>query len=132
MTDTTALPTEGDLLRTELAALGLHAFLSGDRGVTYLITAVDPATPDDETAAYGVQHVLMYAGEQADRPATEHREPWSAHLQGADGDYVATIFDGSPTPLDAADDAALCAREVTAWLRNYLGAAHPERFCTSN
>ncbi|HET6354680.1 hypothetical protein [Streptomyces sp.] len=126
--------TEGDLLRAELAALGRHAFLGGDRGVTYLIMAVDPAAPDDETAAYGVPHILMYAGEQADRPAFDHHEPWSAHLHGSDGDYVATIFDGSPTPLDAAADAALCARVVIAWLRNYLGnfPPRPKRFCTSN
>ncbi|WP_331718468.1 hypothetical protein [Streptomyces sp. NBC_00624] len=134
MKRTAALPTEGDLLRTELAALGRHAFLGGDRGITYLIMAVDPAAPDDESAAYNVPHVLMYAGEQADRPATEHREPWSAHLHGAEGDYVATIFDGSRAPLDAAVDAALCAREVTAWLARYLGDVppHPERFRTSH
>lgn len=131
MTHTPA--TEGDLLRAELAALGRHAFLGGDRGVTYLIMAVGPVASDDESAAYGVPHILMYAGEQADRPATEHREPWSAHLHGAAGEYVA-IFDGSPTPLDAAADAALCARHVTAWLRGYLGhfPPRPKRFCTSN
>lgn len=32
MKRTGALPTEGDLLRVELAALGRHAFLGGDRG----------------------------------------------------------------------------------------------------
>ncbi|WNO62320.1 hypothetical protein RPQ02_40730 [Streptomyces sp. AM2-3-1] len=73
-----------------------------------------------------VPHVLMYAGEQADRPVAEHREPWSAHLHGSEGDYVATIFDGSRAPLDAAD-AALCAREVTAWLARYLGGFPPHR-----
>ncbi|MDQ0847771.1 hypothetical protein [Streptomyces sp. V1I6] len=126
--------TEGDLLRAELAALGRHAFLGGEGGMSYLIMAVEPTTQGDETAAYGVPHILMYAGEQADRPATAHREPWSAHLHGATGDYVATIFDGSPTPLDAAADAALCARHVTAWLQSYLGhfPTPPKRFCTSN
>ncbi|MEV6680710.1 hypothetical protein AB0N09_28170 [Streptomyces erythrochromogenes] len=118
-------PTEGDLLRAELAALGHPAFPGGDRGASYLITAVEPTDPDDEDAPYGVPHVLMYAGERADRPATEHHERWSAHLHGADGEYVATIFDGSTTPLDAAADAALCARAVTTWLRDYLGAAPP-------
>ncbi|MET7563778.1 hypothetical protein ABZS95_26790 [Streptomyces sp. NPDC005479] len=131
MTHTTEQPTEGDLLRAELAALGRHAFLGGDGGVTYLITAVDPAAPADESAACNVPHVLMYAGEQADRPAAEHREPWSAHLHGAEGDYVATIFDGSRAPLDAAADAVLCAREVTAWLAHYLGNVPPHPACTS-
>ncbi|WP_327421774.1 hypothetical protein OG763_14640 [Streptomyces sp. NBC_01230] len=63
----------------------------------------------------------MYAGEQADRPAAEHRDPWSAHLHGAYGDYVATVFDGSPAPLDAAADAELCATKVLAWLGKHLG-----------
>ncbi|MEU4360036.1 hypothetical protein [Streptomyces virginiae] len=72
-----------------------------------------------------VPYLLIYAGERADRPATKHDERWSAHLHGADGEYVATTLDGSPTPLDATADAALCARAVTAWLHDYLGAAPP-------
>lgn len=67
----------------------------------------------------------MYAGEQADRPAAKHREPWSAHLHDAHGDYVDTVFDGSPAPLDAAADAELCATKVLAWLGEHLGDAAP-------
>ncbi|MDX3537869.1 hypothetical protein PV721_26630 [Streptomyces sp. MB09-01] len=61
-------PTEGDLLRAELAARGRHAFPGTEGGMTFLIMAADPGAPDDEDAAYGVLHVLMYAGERADRP----------------------------------------------------------------
>ncbi|MFG2298415.1 hypothetical protein [Streptomyces sp. NPDC048603] len=126
-------PTEGDLLRAELAALGRHAFPGEEGGVTFLIMAADPDAPDDEGSVYGVLHVLMYAGERADRPAADHRESWSAHLHDADGTYLATLVGSSPTPLDAAADAARCAREVTERLgRRRRGNFPPvaRRFCT--
>ncbi|MDH6544146.1 hypothetical protein [Streptomyces sp. SPB4] len=126
-------PTEGDLLRDELAVLGRHAFPGEEGGMTFLIMAADPGAPDDEDAAYGVLHILMYAGERADRPAADHREPWSAHLHAADGTYLTTLVDGSPKPLDAAADAARCAREVTERLsRPHRGNFPPvaRRFCT--
>ncbi|MCX5078742.1 hypothetical protein OHA84_38060 (plasmid) [Streptomyces sp. NBC_00513] len=123
-------PTEGDLLLAELAARGRHAFPGGEGGVSFLIMAIDPGAPDDEDAAYGVPHVLMYAGEQADRPASQHSEPWSAHLHAADGTYLDTLVDGSPEPLDAAADAARCAHEVTAQLRRSNIPPTARRFCT--
>ncbi|WP_331735396.1 hypothetical protein OG590_40375 (plasmid) [Streptomyces goshikiensis] len=126
-------PTEGDLLRDELAVLGRHAFPGEEGGMTFLIMAADPGAPDDEDAAYGVLHVLMYAGERADRPAADHREPWSAHLHAADGTYLTTLVDGSPKPLDAAADAAWCAREVTQRLSWHCRENFPpvaRRFCT--
>ncbi|MBT2453291.1 hypothetical protein [Streptomyces sp. ISL-86] len=116
-----AKPTEGDVLIAELAKLGRRAYLGGEGGVSYLIMAVDPDAPDDPTFPYGHPHVLMYAGEQADRRASQHREPWSAHLHGADGDYVATIGANFSGRLDAAADAARCAREVDQWLRAFHG-----------
>ncbi|MGW3736640.1 hypothetical protein [Streptomyces sp. NPDC005148] len=117
--------TEGDLLRAALARAGRQAFLGGEGGMSYLILAVAPAGQDGEQRAYGGPHLLMYAGEQADRPAAEHRDPWSAHLHGANGDYVATVFDDSPAPLDAAADAELCATKVLAWLGEHLGDVAP-------
>lgn len=126
-------PTEGDLLLAELAARGRHAFPGGEGGMTYLIMAADPGAPDAEDAAYGVPHVLMYVGERADRPASEHREPWSAHLHAADGTYLDTLVDGSPALLDAAADAVRCAREVTERLSRRRRSNIPpvaRRFCT--
>ncbi|MGO4459867.1 hypothetical protein AB4039_21600 [Streptomyces sp. M-16] len=126
-------PTEGDLLLAELAALGRRAFPGEEGGMTFLIMAVDLDAPDDEDAAYGVLHVLMYAGERADRPAADHREPWSAHLHAADGTYLTTLVGGSPTPLDPAADAARCAREVTERLsERRRSSIRPlaRRFCT--
>lgn len=114
-------PTEGDLLCAELAKAGRYAFPGSEGGATYVIMAVDPAAPNVESEAYGVPHLLMYAGEEADRPASEHREPWSAHLHGAEGDYVASVYGGSLVPLDAVADAERCAAGVVAWLRAYLG-----------
>ncbi|MEW1700634.1 MULTISPECIES: hypothetical protein [unclassified Streptomyces] len=78
-------PTEGDLLLAELAARGRNAFLGEEGGMTFLIMAADPDAPHDEDAAYGEPHILMYAGERADRPAADHRDLWSAHLHVADG-----------------------------------------------
>ncbi|MER8233124.1 hypothetical protein [Streptomyces sp. NPDC094049] len=126
-------PTEDDLLLAELAARGRSAFLGEEGGMTFLIMTADPDAPHDEDAAYGVPHILMYASERADRPAADHRDPWSAHLHVADGTYLTTLVDGSPTPLDAAADAARCAREVTERLsrrhrRNFPPVAR--RFCT--
>lgn len=126
-------PTEGDLLLAELAALGRRAFPGEEGGMTFLIMAADSRAPHDEDAAYGVPHVLMYAGERADRPVADHREPWSAHLHAADGTYLTTLVDGSPTPLDAAADADRCARELTERLRRRRRSNYPpvaRRFCT--
>ncbi|WP_030723054.1 hypothetical protein [Streptomyces sp. NRRL F-2580] len=126
-------PTEGDLLRAELAVRGRHAFPGTEGGMTFLITAADPGAPDDEDAAYGVLHVLMYAGERADRPAPDHRESWSAHLHAADGTYLETLVDGSLTPLGAAADAARCGRQVTWQLSRRRRSNIPpvaRRFCT--
>ncbi|MGW7312301.1 hypothetical protein [Streptomyces sp. NPDC054865] len=124
--------TEGDLLLAELAALGRRAFPGEEGGMTFLIMASDPVAPHDEDAAYGVEHVLMYAGERADRPAADHNEPWSAHLHAADGTYLTTLVDGSPTPLDAAADAARCARQVVWQLSRRRSNIPPvaRRFCT--
>ncbi|MFE4658262.1 hypothetical protein ACFRFJ_16455 [Streptomyces hydrogenans] len=118
-------PTEGDLLRVELAAYGHHAFPGGEGGMSYLIMAAHPCAPDDEDAAYSLPHVLLYAGERADRPASQHREPWSAHLHDATGDYLTTLVDGAPAGLDAAADAARCAREVADQLARRFGTAPP-------
>ncbi|MFD4315029.1 hypothetical protein [Streptomyces sp. NPDC058548] len=114
-------PTEGDLLIAELAKVGRRAYVGGEGGVSYLIMAAAPDAPDDPTFPYDHPHVLMYAGEQADRPASEHVEPWSAHLHGADGDYVATIGANFSSHLDADADAARLAREVTDWLNAFHG-----------
>ncbi|MFJ6014502.1 hypothetical protein [Streptomyces sp. NPDC092952] len=114
-------PTEGDVLIAELAELGRHAHLVGEGGVSFLILAVDLDAPNEPTFPYGRPHVLLYAGEQADRPASQHREPWSAHLHGADGEYVATINPSFTGGLNAADDAARVAREVDQWLRAFCG-----------
>lgn len=108
--------TEGDLLIAELARRGRRAYLGGDRGVTFLIMTADPDAPDDEGSAYTTAHLLMYAGEHADRPAAEHTEPWSAHLHDAEGNYVDTLFAGVGTPLDAETDTALFATQVCDWL----------------
>jgi hypothetical protein len=108
--------TEGDLLIAELARRGRRAYLGGDRGVTFLIMTADPDASDDEGSAYTSAHLLIYAGEHADRPAAEHNEPWSAHLHDAEGNYVDTLFEGSGTPLDAETDAALFATQVCDWL----------------
>ncbi|MFE5795795.1 hypothetical protein ACFQ8C_24920 [Streptomyces sp. NPDC056503] len=125
-------PTEGDLLRAELAAHGRHAFPGSEGGMSFLIMAAHPGAPDDEDVAYGVPHVLMYAGERADRPASQHREPWSAHLHDATGDYLTTLVDSGPAGLDAATDAARCARELTDRLARRFGTLPPvpKRFCT--
>ncbi|HWU08344.1 MAG TPA: hypothetical protein VN520_18510 [Streptomyces sp.] len=106
-------PTEGELLRAALAAVGRYAFPGTEGGMTFLIMAARPGAPDDEEAAYDGPHVLMYAGERAERPATEHREPWSAHLHDVTGDYLTTLVDGAPGDIDAVADAVRCAREVT-------------------
>ncbi|MGX1025541.1 hypothetical protein [Streptomyces sp. SAI-097] len=108
--------TEGDLLIAELARRGRRAYLGGDRGVTFLITTADPDAPDDEGSAYTTAHLMMYAGEHANRPAAEHTEPWSAHLHDAEGTYVDTLFAGAGTPLDAETDTALFATQVCDWL----------------
>ncbi|MFS0691883.1 hypothetical protein [Streptomyces nitrosporeus] len=116
-----SVPTEGELLRAALAAVGRYAFPGSEGGMTFLIMAARPGAPDDENAAYDGLHVLMYAGERADRPASEHREPWSAHLHDAAGDYLTTLVDGAPGDLDAAADAIRCAREVTDKLAQRYG-----------
>lgn len=108
--------TEGDLLIAELAQRGRRAYPGGDRGLTFLIMAADPDAPDDEDHAYTSTHILIYAGEQADRPAAEHSEPWSAHLHDADGNHIGVIHEGSGTPLDAKADAILCATTVCDWI----------------
>ncbi|MGW7196159.1 hypothetical protein [Streptomyces chryseus] len=114
MTKSTA--TEGDLLIAELAKRGRHAYLGGDRGVTFLIMTADPDASDDEGSAYTTAHLLMYAGEQADRPAAWHNEPWSAHLHDAEGNYVDTLIEGSGIPLNAEADASLFATQVCDWI----------------
>lgn len=106
----------GALLISELARRGRRAYLGGDRGVTFLIMTADSAAPDDEGSTYTTAHLLMYAGEHADRPAAEHTEPWSAHLHDAEGNYVDTLFAGVGTPLDAETDTALFATQVRDWL----------------
>ncbi|MDH6189168.1 hypothetical protein M2168_002200 [Streptomyces sp. CZ24] len=116
-------PTEGDVLITALAKLGRHAYPGGEGGVTFVILAAAPDAPNDPTFPYDRPHVLLYAGEQADRPASRHREPWSAHLHGADGDYVATLNPNFTGRLNAADDATRVAREVDEWLRAFHGPA---------
>jgi hypothetical protein len=108
--------TEGDLLIAELARRGRRAYLGRDRGVTFLIMTADSDAPDDEGSAYTTAHLLMYAGEQADRPAAEHTEPWSAHLHDAEGNYVTSLFEGVGTPLDAETDTTLFATQVCDWL----------------
>ncbi|WP_329347254.1 hypothetical protein OG226_00505 [Streptomyces sp. NBC_01261] len=113
---TKSTATEGDLLIAELARRGRRAYLGDEGGATFLITTADPDAPDDEDSAYTTAHLLMYAGEHADRPAGEHTEPWSAHLHDPEGNYIDTLFAGSGTPLDAETDAALFAAQVCDWI----------------
>ncbi|MGA5497752.1 hypothetical protein ACPCSP_25650 [Streptomyces cinereoruber] len=111
--------TEGDLLIAELAKLGREAGLTREGGVSCVVMA---AASDAPPFPYDRPHVLMYAGERADRPATDREEPWSAHLYGADGEYITDIGSTSPTPLGPLSDAARCAREVVEWLDAFWGA----------
>ncbi|MFC8887222.1 hypothetical protein ACFT54_09925 [Streptomyces cinereoruber] len=111
--------TEGELLIAELAKLGREAGLTREGGVSCVVMA---AAPDAPPFPYDRPHVLMYAGERADRPAADREEPWSAHLHGANGEYITDIGSTSPAPLGPLSDAARCAREVVEWLNAFWGA----------
>ncbi|MEU7092975.1 hypothetical protein [Kitasatospora aureofaciens] len=117
-----AEPTEGDLVIEALCTRGRRTWKDGEGGVTHLVVALDAAI-DDHGEALSRPHILIYAGEQADRPASEHEELWSAHLHGADGYYVTEISSHMRGRLNAADDAERIAREVDAWIGAFLGTS---------
>ncbi|MFE1270591.1 hypothetical protein [Streptomyces sp. NPDC058758] len=105
-------PNEGDVLDAALSAYGLRSHPDDFDGVTFRVMAADPAITDDVSSR---PHLLMYAGELANRPVREHTEPWSVHLHDETGEYVEQIY-AAPAELGCAEQSAACARAVAAWM----------------
>lgn len=113
-------PTEGDKLRAALATFGIPSFFVDDRGVTYVLVAVDRAA--DEEEAHCGPRVSLHSGEDAMRPADQHTQPWTASLYAADGSYLDEPFVAEPgLPLD--EECATAALSMACWL-----AAHAHRY----
>lgn len=106
-------PTEGDMLRAALTAFGIPSFLAEDRGVSYVLVAVDRTA--DEDAAHTQPRVLLHSGEDAARPADQHDEPWTASLYAADGEYINELFTARPG-LPLTDECATTALSLACWL----------------
>lgn len=104
--------TEGDALRAALAAYGFPAADDGEGGHTWLVVPVDPCTPAAD--AYGGLHFRISSGEDADRPASEHDEPWGASLYDANGEYKTTL-DAAPEGSTLAEDCAHIARAIAEY-----------------
>ncbi|MET9321955.1 hypothetical protein ABZX75_17435 [Streptomyces sp. NPDC003038] len=113
-------PTDGEKLIAALGAYGIPAFLAEDCGVSYVLVGVDQTA--DEGEAHTGPKVFLYSGENADRTAAEHDEPWTAALYDGDGEYVCQLFTaqaGLPIEAECAH-ATLC---LAAWL-----ADHADRY----
>ncbi|MFJ4342653.1 hypothetical protein [Streptomyces sp. NPDC088915] len=106
------VPTEGDVLEAALNAYGLSSDADGTDGVTFRVMPAEPGTPIEDI--YNGPHLLLYAGERADRPASEYSEPWSVHLHRKDGDYVDQVY-VAPEGLECAEASAACAQAVVSW-----------------
>ncbi|MFE9137887.1 hypothetical protein [Streptomyces sp. NPDC007355] len=105
-------PTEGDVLDAALNVYRLQSYPDDFDGVTFRAMAADPAGTDD---FYSRPHLLLYAGELANRPAREHTEPWSVHLHDETGEYVEQVY-AAPAEMGCAEQSAACARAVAAWM----------------
>ncbi|MET8638741.1 hypothetical protein [Streptomyces sp. NPDC004680] len=56
----------------------------------------------DERQAHTGPKGYLYPGENADLPAAEHEEPWTAALYSGDGEYTNELFAAQVgIPLDA-------------------------------
>ncbi|HLL33853.1 MAG TPA: hypothetical protein VK545_08160 [Streptomyces sp.] len=111
-------PTEGDKLRAALDAYGVPSFPAGgvsDGGVTYVLVAVDQTR--DEDAAHTGPRLHIAFGEDANRPAADHDEPWTVHLYTAGGDWEAALFT-APGGLDVDEESAITAWFLVRWLRD--------------
>ncbi|MGW3445641.1 hypothetical protein [Streptomyces sp. NPDC001076] len=106
-------PVEGDMLCGALARFEIPAFLAEDRGISYVLVAVDRTT--DEVDAHTGPRILLHSGEHAMRPADQHDEPWTASLYAADGEYVDELFTARPD-LPLAEECANAALNLACWL----------------
>ncbi|MFE2424991.1 hypothetical protein [Streptomyces hokutonensis] len=106
-------PTEGDMLRAALAVFGIPSFFVNDRGVTYVLVAVDRTA--DEGDAHTGPRVFLHSGEDAMRPADQHTQPWTASLYAADGSYIDEPFSARPG-LPLAEECANAALNLACWL----------------
>lgn len=104
--------TEGDVLRAALGALGYSVYADEERGFTWLVVPLDPDTA--EADMYDGLHFRISSGERADRPATEHDEPWGAGLHNSEADHILTL-DAAPDGLTLAEESAHCARAIAQY-----------------
>lgn len=107
-----AAPTEGDVLEAALNAYGLISHADGMGGKTCRVMPVDHRAPDEET--YRRPHLLIYAGERADRPVREYAEPWSVHLHDENGEYVDQVYVAAKG-LECVEASAACAKAIATW-----------------
>ncbi|MDQ0961987.1 MULTISPECIES: hypothetical protein [unclassified Streptomyces] len=113
-------PTEGDKLRAALTAFGIPSFFADDRGVTYVLVAIDRTANEEE--AHTGPRVFLHSGEDAMRPADQHTQPWTASLYAADGSYIDEPFVAEHgLPLD--EECATAALTMACWL-----TAHAHRY----
>ncbi|MCX4784125.1 hypothetical protein [Streptomyces sp. NBC_01264] len=101
--------TEADVMSAALRLHGYPARLHGDGGTTFFAVPLDPETPADDVFLHA--HFLIASGERADRPVTEHDEPWSAALYEGGREYVDVIYAGKPG-LSIEKDAEACVLAV--------------------
>ncbi|MEV0778890.1 hypothetical protein [Streptomyces sp. NPDC050428] len=113
-TDLAPPHTEGDVLRAALAVYGFPAYDGGEGGFTWLSVPPDRHASEEET--YLGLHFRIASGEDADRPASAHDDPWGLAVYDEDGDFL-TILDPAPARSTLAQDCAHAARSVAAYAR---------------
>lgn len=116
MTPTDMAPphTEGAALQAALSVYGFPAYNDGEGGFTWLSVPLDRDASEEET--YMGLHFRIASGEDADRPASAHDEPWGLSVYDADGDFVTTL-DPAPAGSSLAQDCAHAARSVAEYAR---------------
>ncbi|MFE0058738.1 hypothetical protein [Streptomyces sp. NPDC059003] len=108
-------PTEGDVLRSALAAYGLFSHQGGEGGASFVIVPLNGSTEHD---VWTSARLLIASGEDAERPLAEHDEPWSVHLYDEGGEYVDEVYVADLSE-GIAQESAECAAFIASWLRAY-------------
>ncbi|MEU1824226.1 hypothetical protein ABZ502_17585 [Streptomyces abikoensis] len=120
---TSAGPSEGDVLRAALTACAIPSYKANDGGTSCVLVPIN-RTANEGDAHTGVK-LLISSGEDAERPAEAHDEPWSAHLYGPENDFIDSVFT-APDFLSLDEESALTAWAVLRWLEaNAESYTHP-------